>query len=65
MKGIKGINLIGLFDTMVDLFNKPRTAVPWRIKAKKKDELLKPAKATAAKKKHRKAVQASRRRNRS
>lgn len=58
------MNIIGLFDTMVALFKEPQKATPWRFVAREKDELLKPGKAPATKKKHRKMVQESRRKNR-
>ena len=59
------VNIIGLFDAMADLFREPREAIPWGMTAKEKDELLlKPGKAPAAKKKHRKMVEQSRRKNR-
>ena len=61
--GKKEFNIIGLFEAMADIFNKPK-AVPWGIKAKEKDAVLKPTKAPAAKKKHRKMVGQSRQKNR-
>jgi hypothetical protein len=64
MEKRRGINLVGLYETLSELFNRPRKPVPWGIKAKKKDELLKPGKAPAAKKRHRKMIQESRRQNR-
>jgi hypothetical protein len=61
---MKDMNIIGLFDELVFLINEPRKAVPWGIRAKEKGELPKPGKASAAKKKHRKVVKESRRKNR-
>jgi len=62
MKRKRGINLLGLYEKLTELLNKPR--IPWGMTAKGKDELKKPGKAPAAKKKHRKMVQKSRRGNR-
>ena len=64
MEKRRGIILVGLYERLFELFSGPKEAIPWGIKAKEKDKLLKPGKAPAAKKRHRKMVEQSRRRNR-
>ena len=56
----------GLVSAMTELFiNAKRVPAKWGMTAVEKDELKKPGKADAAKKRARKVVEASRRGNRS
>lgn len=64
MEKRRGINLVGLYEKLAELFSGPREPIPWGIKAKEKDELTKPGKAPTAEKKHRKMVERSRQKNR-
>ena len=60
----KGITLVGLYEKLSKIIHEPADPTPWGIDAKEKDELRKSGKASAAKKKQRRTVQESRRRNR-
>ena len=60
----KGITLVGLYEKLSEVFSGSKAAIPWGITAKEKDELRKQGKATAAKKKHRRMIQESRKKNR-
>lgn len=64
MEKRRGINLVGLYEKLVELAAGSRKPFSWGFTAKERDKLKKPGKALAAKKKHRKVVEASRRRNR-
>ena len=64
MKTKKGINLVGLYEKLIEFAGRPKKPIPWGLTWKGKDELQQPGKAPAAKKKHRKMVQESRRKNR-
>lgn len=65
MKKKRGINLLGLHEKPAGLAKTlVKPVIPWGMTAKGKDELKKPRKALAAKKKQRKMVQGSRRGNR-
>ncbi len=58
------MKLIGLHDALRKLAKAPKVAIKWGIKAKESSERLQQKPAPAEKKKHRKAVEASKRRNR-
>ena len=64
MEKKKGIRLVGMYEKLSEVFSGSRAAIPWGIDAKEKDELRKQGKASAAKKKQRRMVQESRKKNR-
>ena len=62
---VKGLRLNGLLAAMTEVFMAAKKVpVKWGMVAKEKGELLQPQKADPAKKRARKGIEASKRRNR-
>jgi hypothetical protein len=64
MEKRRGLNLVGLYEKLVGLAGGPREPVSLEFTARDNSELRRLGKAPAKKKRHRKAVQASRGKNR-